>query len=98
MRSILSTEVPAFNSTRETFTFRCTSNVYFLNVCENFNANVLTCSELFTFCKAEFPETTASFYASFSEVTRFWFGYTVSFFATSSNLNSAVTVVFQILI
>src|SRR5471030_802893 len=51
---------------------------------------------LFTFCKAEFPQTTASFYASFSEVTRFWFGYTVSFFATSSNLHSTVTIVVQV--
>src|SRR5471030_802891 len=30
------------------------------------------------------------------EETRFWFGYTVSFFATSSNLHSTVTIVVQV--
>src|SRR5471030_460992 len=96
MGSILGTEVPALNCASKTFTFRSTGNIDFLNVCENFNANVLTCSKFFTFCKAEFPQTTAGFYASFSEVTRFWFGYTVSFFATSSNLHSTVTIVVQV--
>ncbi|SYL11117.1 Uncharacterised protein [Klebsiella pneumoniae] len=49
MSSILSTEVPALYSTGEALTFRCTSNVNFLNVSENFNADVLANSELFTF-------------------------------------------------
>ena len=51
------------------------------NVSKQLNANVLTYGELFAFSKTEFPQTTASFNASFSEVTRFWFGYTVSFLA-----------------
>jgi len=95
MGSVLGTEIPALNCASKTFTFRSTGNINFLNVCENFNANVLTCSKFFTFCKAEFPQTAASFYASFSEVTRFWFGYTVSFLSTGSYLHSTVSVVLQ---
>lgn len=67
--SVLGTEVPALNGTCETFTFRGASYVNFFNVSKQFNANALTYSELFAFSQAEFPQTTASFYASFSEVS-----------------------------
>ena len=97
MSSVLGMEVPALNGTSKTFTFRGTGYVNFFNVSKQLNANVLTYGELFAFSKTEFPQTTASFNASFSEVTRFWFGYTVSFFSTSGNLNSAVAIVSQIL-
>lgn len=71
MSSVLGTEVPALNGTCETFTFRGASYVNFFNVSKQFNANALTYSELFAFSQAEFPQTTASFYASFSEVASF---------------------------
>ena len=63
MSSVLGTEVPALNGTCETFTFRGASYVNFFNVSKQFNANALTYSELFAFSQAEFPQTTASFYA-----------------------------------
>ncbi|MOA34547.1 hypothetical protein D3C78_1559250 [compost metagenome] len=96
MGCILSTEVPALYSARKTFTFGSTGNIDFFNVSEDFYADFLTCSELLTFFKAEFPQTTASFDASFSEMARFRFGHTVSFFATGSDLNGTVSVVFQV--
>ena len=71
MSSVLGTEVPALNGTSKTFTFRGTGYVNFFNVSKQFNANALTYSELFAFSQAEFPQTTASFYASFSEVASF---------------------------
>lgn len=80
MSSVLGTEVPALNGTCETFTFRGASYVNFFNFSKQLNANVLTYGELFTVSQTEFPQTTASFYASFSEVTRFRLGYAVSFF------------------
>ncbi len=79
MGSVLGTEVPALNSASKTFTFRSTGNIDFFNVSEDFYANFLTCSEFLTFFQAEFPQTTASFNASFSEMARFRLGYTVSF-------------------
>ncbi len=92
MGSVLGTEVPALNSASKTFTFRSTGNIDFFNVSEDFYANFLTCSEFLTFFQAEFPQTTASFNASFSEMARFRLGYSVSFFATGGNLNGTVTV------
>ena len=47
--------------------------------------SVLTYGEFFAVSQTEFPQTTASFNASFSEVTRFRLGYTVSFFSTGGN-------------
>ena len=96
MSSVLGTEVPALNGTSKTFTFRGTGYVNFFNVSKQLNANVLTYGELFAVSQTEFPQTTASFYASFSEVTRFRFGYTVSFFSTSGHLNGTVAIVSQI--
>ncbi|ADD78789.1 Hypothetical Protein PANA_3622 [Pantoea ananatis LMG 20103] len=93
--SVLGTEVPALNGTCETFTFRGASYVYFFNVSENFNADALTYGILITFNGAEFPQATASFYASFSKMTSFRFGHTVCFFSTGGNLNCLVTIVFQ---
>jgi hypothetical protein len=65
--SVLGTEVPALNGTCETFTFRGASYVNFFNVSKQFNANALTYSELFAFSQAEFPQTTASFYAALAK-------------------------------
>ncbi len=81
-------EVPALNGTSKTFTFRGTGYVNFFNVSKQFNANVLTYGEFSSPSarRKEFPQTTASFNASFSEVTRFRLGYTVSFFSTGGNL------------
>ncbi|CAO98209.1 Conserved hypothetical protein [Erwinia tasmaniensis Et1/99] len=92
---ILSTEVPAFYSTGKTFTFRCSSHVNFFHVSENVNINALTYGELCAFSSAEFPQTTASFNASFSKVTCCRLSYAACFFSTGSYLNSSVTVVFQ---
>ncbi|CTP99870.1 conserved hypothetical protein [Klebsiella variicola] len=94
--SVLGTEVPALNGTSKTFTFRGTGYVNFFNVSKQFNANVLTYGEFFAVSKTEFPQTTASFNASFSEVTRFRLGYTVSFFSTGGNLDCAVAIVSQV--
>ncbi|ABU75312.1 hypothetical protein ESA_00003 [Cronobacter sakazakii ATCC BAA-894] len=96
MGSVLGTEVPALNGTGETFTFRGASYVNFFNFSKQLNANALTYGVFFAISETEFPQTTASFYASFSEVTRFRLGYTVSFFSTSGNLHSAVAVVSQV--
>ncbi len=93
MSSVLGTEVPALNGTSKTFTFRGTGYVNFFNVSKQFNANVLTYGEFFAVSQTEFPQTTASFNASFSEVTRFRLGYTVSFFSTGGNLDCAVAIV-----
>ena len=94
MGSILSTEVPALYSTGKTFTFRCSSNVYQLNVSEKIYFQLATNSESFTVVQAEFPQTAASFYTSFSEVASFRLGYAASFLGASGNLNSVVAVGF----
>ena len=96
MSSVLGTEVPALNGTSETFTFRGTGYVNFFNVSKQFNANALTNSEFFTICQTELPQAAASFYASFSKVTSFRLGYTVSFFSTRGNLNSTIAIASQI--
>ena len=95
MSSVLGTEVPALNGTSKTFTFRGTGYVNFLNFSENINVNALTYGELSAFSGTEFPQTTASFNASFSKMTSFRFGHTVCFFSTGGNLNCLVTIVFQ---
>lgn len=93
MSSVTGTEVPALNGTSKTFTFRGTGYVNFFNVSKQFNANVLTYGEFFAVSQTEFPQTTASFNASFSEVTRFRLGYTVSFLAPVVTLDCAVAIV-----
>ena len=52
MSSVLGTEVPALNGTGETFTFRGTGYVNFLNFSENLNADALTYRVFFTFSGA----------------------------------------------
>ncbi|SUI43775.1 Uncharacterised protein [Serratia marcescens] len=96
MGSVLGTEVPALNSASKPLPLEVPVTSTFFNVSEDFYANFLTCSEFLTFFQAEFPQTTASFNASFSEMARFRLGYTVSFFATSGNLNGTVTVGVQV--
>lgn len=70
MSCVLGTEVPALNGTCETFTFRGASYVYFFHVSEDINTDALANGKFFTF-GAEFPQATASFYASFSKMTSF---------------------------
>lgn len=89
-------EVLVFNGISEIFIFRGIGYVNFFNVSKQFNVDVLIYGVFFVFSQMEFLQIMVSFNVSFSEVICFWFGYMVSFFSISGNLNSVVVIVSQV--